>query len=295
MLSILIPTYNYSVTELLLRLKEQIMRLKQPVEVLVCDDASTNSLIAFKNKKQADALGFSYLQNSVNLGRTATRDVLANQAINEWLLFLDADVLPKNETFLKEYLAQIASQYSVIFGGIAYAAQKPPKDQLLRWTYGKKRETKSVTQRNLNPHFIISQNLCITKTMFLACNTQKQNGYGLDNLFSNNLKHEKASVLHIDNPVIHLGLETSVNFISKSLDGINTTVALEAKGAIESDLRPIQRVYLRLKKNKMLSLFTVFATLGSGLIKKNLASKHPSLLLFDIYRLQHLIKLKKHD
>lgn len=295
MLSILIPTYNYSLVTLLRALKAQIRQLETPVEVLVCDDCSTLEDVYTANKQLAQEHGFTIWQNPTNQGRTATRDELAKKAKYDWLLFLDADVLPKNSNFLKSYLVHISANTDVIFGGISYQDKKPPKKQMLRWTYGTSREVKSVEEREKHPYFIISQNLCITKNMFFKCNTHKANGYGLDNLFSNKLKKEQAGIVHIDNPVFHLGLETSEEFLKKSLAGIATTVKLEEKGELDANLRPIQRVYNKLKAYRLDGLFSAITTLFSGLIKKNLTSNRPSLLLFDVYRLNHLIKLKKHD
>ena len=292
MLSVLIPTYNYSILELLNALQEQITRLDKTVYVIICDDASTDLEIANQNKLKASQLGFTYLENTANLGRTATRDILANKATTQWLLFLDADVLPKNNLFIANYLAAIDNQYTVIFGGISYG-DRPKKEELLRWVYGNKRETKTVAARNKTPYFIISQNLCVTKATFLSCNTQKQNGYGLDNLFSNNLKQSQARILHIDNPVVHLGLESSEVFIAKSMEGITTTVRLEEQGLMEPNLRPIQRVYLKLKRFGLLGVFSAFISLFNGLMQRNIRSANPNLLFLDLLRLQHLIQLKK--
>ncbi|NQX78481.1 glycosyltransferase [Gilvibacter sp.] len=293
MLSILIPTFNTAIGELLQELHRQIQADQLPARVLIYDDASSDQVIASQNKEQANALGFEYLSNTENLGRTATRSKLAEAAKTDWLLFLDADVMPARKDYLKSMLADIHDDWNVIFGGIEYAATPPKREQMLRYVYGKKREAKSAVQRAENPHFIISQSLCITKSMFQKCNTITAKGYGLDNLFSNNLKKQKARVKHTDNPVVHLGLESSDTFLEKSLAGIQTTMELEAQGKLEADLRPIQRVYNRLKKFGLTGVFLALSNAFSGAIVKNLKSNKPSLLLFDVYRMNHLIKLKK--
>ena len=293
MLSILIPTYNYDLSDLLTELKTQLGSVETTVEVLICDDCSSRLDLHEVNLEKALSSGFQYYRNKENLGRTATRDKLAQEAQYDWLLFLDADVLPAQKDFISLYLERINELYDVIFGGIKYSEERPSQEQLLRWTYGRKREVQSISKRNEQPHFIISQNLCITKEMFLKCNTITANGYGLDNLFSANLLKEKAEVLHIDIPVIHLGLETSDQFLKKSLEGIETTVILEERGEIATQLRPIQRVYLKLKRYGLIGFYQVFANGLEGSIKKNLHSRKPNLLLFDIYRLNHLIGLKK--
>lgn len=293
MLSILIPTYNADLTALLQELHSQINKDQLAASVWVCDDASTYKTMQAQNKNLSEQLGFNYLSNTENLGRTATRAKLAQVAPTKWLLFLDADVIPAHGDFLKQMISDISEELDVVFGGVSYADTPPPQAQLLRYIYGKKREARSASERSKNPHFIISQNLCITKSMFECCNTVTANGYGMDNLFSNNLKNHKARVKHTDNAVIHLGLESSEQFLEKSLQGIQTTVQLEAKGLIAPNLRPIQRLYNKLKKFGLTSLFLAVSNGFSTTIEKNLKGKRPSLLLFDIYRMNHLIKLKK--
>ena len=41
------------------------------------------------------------------------------------------------------------------------------------------------------------------------------------------LKEFKATILHIENPTIHLGLESTAVFLEKSLGAIQTTFTLE--------------------------------------------------------------------
>ena len=292
-LSILIPTYNADLTALLQELDRQIQKDQLAVSVWVCDDASTDKSLQAQNKNISEQLGFNYLSNTENLGRTATRAKLAQMAPTQWLLFLDADVIPARGDFLNQMLSDISDELDVVFGGVSYADAPPPQAQLLRYVYGKKREARSASERTKNPHFIISQNLCITKSMFESCNTVTANGYGMDNLFSNNLKNHKARIKHTDNPVIHLGLESSEQFLQKSLEGIQTTVQLEAKGLIAPNLRPIQRLYNKLNKFGLTSLFLAISNGFGKSIESNLKGKRPSLILFDIYRMNHLIKLKK--
>ena len=149
MLSILVPTYNYDLSDLLTELKAQLESVETTLEVLICDDASSNAQVAAKNEQLARQFDFEYLVNESNLGRTTTRNKLAEAAKYEWLMFLDADVLPVKTDFVKLYLATLSQPCHVIAGGIAYT-QSPPTDtkQRLRWNYGHKKEVKSVSQRS---------------------------------------------------------------------------------------------------------------------------------------------------
>jgi len=292
MLSILIPTYNYSIVDLVKTIWKQCKEEALQFEILVVDDCSTDIKIKEQNNAINELDACRLIENPQNLGRTASRNLLAQKAAFNWLLFLDADVIPVNENFIKNFKLQNNKAHKVIYGGVRYLDTLPKKENMLRWKYGKKREAKSVAQRLKEPYFIISQNLLIQKTVFFDTNTIQKNNYGLDILFSNNLKKNNITVKHIDNPVYHLGLETSEVFIEKSLESVKTTVNLENEHLLSSDLRPLQKNYLYLKKWKLTRLFSWFITILKKQIRKILLSKNPSLFLFDLYRLQYYVSLK---
>ena len=291
MLSILIPTYNYKVYELVKELRSQIEVLSTPVEIIVIDDCSK----LFRNQNEAinNLTLCNYSYSEKNNGRTATRSKLAGLARYQWLLFLDADVRPKRDTFIKEYLSSIQDiRNDVVFGGVSYQDNKPPTDQVLRWIYGREREAKSVVEREKSPYFIISQNLLIKKETFLSANTVTENYYGLDNFFSNQLKRQNAKVGHIDNPVIHLGLETNSVFITKALKAVETTVIFEKKGLMDAAQRPLQKSYLKLKNLGLTRIFNFTISKFKRVMERNFLSGTPNLFWFDLYRLAYYIDLK---
>jgi glycosyltransferase involved in cell wall biosynthesis len=292
MISILIPTYNYSITNLVAKLHQQVKVLAIPFEIIVCEDASTK--FTEKNEKIAILSNVTYSKLTQNIGRTGLRATLASNAKYNWLLFLDADVLPKNENFIKTYVNAIKQTNSdVIFGGICYEKNKPEINKILRWKYGNEREAKSVNEREKDPYFIISQNLLIKKEVFLAANILTENYYGLDNFFSNQLKRLKVTVSHIDNPVIHFGLEGNNVFLKKALAAVETTVILEKKGLMDNNLRPLQKSYLRLKKYNVSKSFSFVISKFKTVMERNFNSSNPNLFWFDLYRLHYYIQLKK--
>ncbi len=295
MVSILIPTYNYDITKLVGLLHKQATDTGIDFEIMICDDASLDQQIKLKNKKTETLPHCFYFENKSNLGRTKTRQYLANKASYNWLLFLDADVLPKKDTFLKKYFIEIqrkSHRNPVIFGGVAYQEHTPDSKKILRWKYGKKSEAKAAVKRIKNPYNVISQNLLIKKEVFLE-NNVSGNEYGLDILFSYRLKKNNISVLHIENPVVHYGLETASVFFSKSLEAVKTTFIFEEKGLLASDFRPLQKSYLLLQKFHLEKLFILFLSSFVPLIEKNIFSKNPSIFLFNLYRLYFYINLKR--
>lgn len=292
MLSILIPTYNYTITNLVESLSIQLKQIDFPYEILVLDDCSTNNELIEANKNITQFSNCFYIQQTANKGRTATRQTLAETAQYNWLLFMDADVLPKNNQFIRNFDLE-NQKVDVVFGGIAYETSKPESDKILRWKYGKAREAKPVSEREKMPYLsIISGCLLIKKTVFLKANTSHQNYYGSDVVFCRELQKMKANIKHIDNAVLHLGLESNSSFIEKTKKGLQSLHQFEKEQKIPEDYRPIQKAYQSLKKNGALKLFMKIMKTFDKAILKNLKSSSPSLFLFDLYRLSYYAHLQ---
>jgi glycosyltransferase involved in cell wall biosynthesis len=294
MLSILIPTYNYNALSLVERLSEEAISLKNPIEIIVLDDGSPNFFVENRNINNLPSARL--IQLNENVGRTAAREVLANEAQYSKLLFLDADVLPVRSNFIEIYLAYI-DKAAIIFGGITYKTEQPKAEEILRWRYGHAREKLSVAQREKALYSSINSGcFLIEKTPFLEVSkTIQENKYGMDLVFKQRLEHQQLGVLHIDNPVYHLGLEPNEQFLKKSLQAIKTTVFLENRGELQDDSRKIQKTYLRLKKYGMLGVFQAFFNTFQSQIEGNLRSPNPNLQWFDLYRLNYYIQLKKEN
>lgn len=291
MLSVLIPTYNYNITELIKQLLSQLNQVRFKYEIIVLDDASTDNNIIVANNAFCKNPPCIYHSNPENLGRTATRQTLANMAKFNYLLFLDADVLPKNDNFIDQF--NISEQTAdVVFGGITYSQKPPDCTKILRWKYGKAREAKTIKEREQMPYLsIISQCILIKKQLFQQANNFYKNVYGVDVLFAQNLEKLKATVIHIDNPIIHLGLEDNKAFISKTIKGLHSLYKFETSGKIPDNYRPIQKAYKWLHRYELNSFYISLIKLIEGAVLKNLNSNNPSLLLFDFYRLYIYAKL----
>ena len=293
MISILIPTYNYNTLLLVKTLQRQAIKSKISFEIVVLDDASSDRQNRTENKKINTLEHCTYIESEKNLGRTATRNILAHKAKFNWLLFLDADVIPLNQDYIETYVKELNNKYDVISGGIVYETQRPTQNQLLRWVYGKTRESKSAKARNKKPYNIISANLLIAKELFLRANNFETNHYGLDIYFSYKIRELMAKVLHIENPTIHLGLESTSIFIEKSLRAIQTTYTLEKDNKIDISSRALQIKYKQLNSTGATKLFIFICNGFESIFLKNLKSRHPSIFLFDLYKLCFYCKLKK--
>lgn len=296
MLSILIPIYNYDVTKLVQEVYTQTMLLNIKFEILCYDDGSTNKKIITSNKKINNLEYATYFILKKNIGRSAIRNLLAKNAKFEWLLFLDADVFPKEKTFVTKYLQKISKDTQVIYGGILYEENKPNKDQLLRWQYGKYREALSFEKRNKNVYLsFLTLNFLINKNVFevILFDEKIPNLRHEDTLFSYHLKLKNINLEHINNPIFHLGIEESNVFLKKSLESIDTLKLFLKKGLIPKKYTLITKVYFELKKVKLHYLFAFLYRNYKSTFERNLLSKKPSIFLFDLYRLSYLCFLYK--
>ena len=292
MLSLLIPTYNYNVVPLVLEIHKQCLECEINFEILVFDDGSKGFLDENQKINSLDNCRFEVLEK--NIGRSAIRNLLAKKAKYDSLLFLDADTIPINSNFIIKYIESINLGHLVIFGGYRYANKKPKDEWILRYKYGKEREEKTDSERNLNPYqFVFSGNLLIEKNIFLATNYAYDNSfYGMDVYFAYQLFIKKITVIHIENPIHHLGLESNKVFFEKSLKAVESRKQFLIDCDQIEKISPLLKQYNNLKKYRLLPLAVFCFRITQPILKKLILNKNPNLHCFDFYRLGYLCSLK---
>lgn len=281
MLSILIPTYNYDATRLVKTLHKQAIDCNINFEILVFDDGS-NSEINIKNEtlNKLEHCSFKTLKN--NIGRSAIRNLLAKTAQYENLLFLDVDVFPKDYHFIKYYIENLEN--NLVSGGLLQTKNKPNNSKKLRWLFTKQRERYTLTSAN----FLIKKK--VFKNYAFDLSLKK---YGCEDvLFFENLKKNNIHACFINNPVFHLGNEEAPIFIKKTNQALENLIFLIDENKIDKHVFNISKLYFRLKKFKMDYLILFCFNNTKSLLLKNLNSSHPSLFIFDFYRLGYFCSLK---
>ncbi len=296
MISICIPVYNFDVNELTDSLLEQASRIGYPIEILLFDD---HSLSYFKkaNSQLNNRKDVSYLEFDFNIGRSKIRNRLADFASGHWLLFLDCDMVIDDPNFLQGYVDTL-TKAQVVCGGIKYGKKPFREELILRWKYGVFRECKSALRRQLSPYnSFMSGNFLILSEVFHSIRFNEDiSGYGHeDTVFGINLKRRKVSILHIDNPSHHLGLEPCFDFLQKSEQSvINLSKLMRNAPDLRKDLERTVKVLRVFKTLRFLGLTIplrwVFRVVNP-IIRRGLCSKHPSLLMLDLYKLALLAKL----
>ncbi len=288
MLSILIPSYDQDVRPLFHALHRQLSDSKLDFEIICVDNASKSEL-CISNREVNHLKNCQYLENEKDVGRSAIRNQLASLAKYPWMLFLDDDVMPTNSTFAKNYLEAIQNGNQVVCGGLRYESDSPKKD-FLRYKYGIRHEQVPSSIRQTNPykHFLAS-NLLISKEIFDTVRfNEKVTKYGYEDLlFSMDLKSKDISILHIDNPVYHLGIDNNSVFLNKTEQALENMVALKKKGILTNVDTGIFQTYQRFKKFGMQGILRNWKSFFG---KKALGG---SLFFFNFYRLSYLSFLLK--
>ena len=288
MISVLIPTFNTDVSPLV----DFLLKLNDcssfKMEIIIWDDASNiASLDQFDNEN------ILFFKSPVNMGRSKTREFLAEKAKFPYLLFLDADVLPVSNLFLGKYLEN-ASEDSILVGGIRYENHQPESNRYFRWFYGKAREEISVGKRLKNPydHFMTG-NFLVPKLIFLQFPLHDViTGYGHeDTLLGYKFQQADIPIKHIDNPVFHLGLEENEVFFAKSKEAVSSLLRLKQLGyTIPSKLI---KGYNLLERMNLVTFCSVFYPLFESVFLKNyiFSGNIFSLFFFDLSRLLYFCKL----
>ncbi|MFB9862557.1 glycosyltransferase family 2 protein [Rufibacter immobilis] len=282
-ISILIPVYNQNVLGLVHTLQQEAQALAVPYEIRVYDDGSTPAT-RHQNQALAHLPCVHYQELPQNIGRSQIRALLAREAKYPTLLFLDNDVLPSRPDFLHSYLQSAGEAVTV--GGVAYKP-KAPAGAELRWKYGKNREEASAAVRQKTPYQrVFLSNMLVPQTVFLEHFPQTEvSGYGHeDTLFAWRLEQRQIPVLHIDNPVWHLGLEPTGVYLLKTQQAVHNLVQLHQQYHLGTGTK-LFKAYMRFRKWKVEALLQENRNWLFPLLKRNLVSATPNLRAFDLYRL----------
>lgn len=296
MLSILIPVYNFDVGDLVADLHRQCTKCEIDFEILCYDDASLSGF-QNKNRRLGEMKHVIYKEMDENLGRSKIRNLLAEDAQHDQLLFMDCDSKTVNEYYIQNYLEHLGDH--LVYGGRAYESSPPDEPMLyLRWYYGTQREMIDFRQRQMKPYMnFMTNNFVIPRQTYLDIRLDETlEGYGHeDTLFGMELKDRNIKIKHIDNPLVHIGLEEAAEFIAKTKEGVRNLYGLIRKGKISPKEVKIYRYYRRLKKLGMNKTVLKSFNKNERKIVKNLNSKTPNLKRFDFFKLGYLLQLDAAD
>ena len=289
MLSILIPTYNFNITQLVSDLHQQALNSYTDFEFIVMEDGS--NLFVEGNSSIKELVNCKHIILSKNIGRSAIRNKLADEAKYEHLLFIDCDAEVCSEHYIERYLA-FCHEECIVIGGTAYDPHETNPAYSLRLKYGRKREARSAQERGKNN--LATFNFLISKSIFNRVRFDESiRGYGHeDMLFGHQLRKLGYELIQIENPLIHKGLDENDIFIQKTEESTRNLFLLQQSGRYKylAEESKLLNRYLFLKKIGLARLLAYKFDITKKLLRRQLYSKSPSLLAYDIYKLLFLCK-----
>ena len=289
MLSILIPAYNQNITRLVSDLHLQAIETYMDFEIIVIEDGSFRE-VEF-NKSIGDLNYCRHIALTQNIGRSAIRNRLADEAKYEHLLFIDCDAAICTTHFIEKYEA-FCHEECVVIGGTAYDPAENNSDYSLRLKYGRVREARSANERDKN--CFATFNFLISKSIFNKVRFDETiRGYGHeDMLFGHQLHQLGYEFIQIENPLIHKGLDDNKTFILKTEEATRNLYLLFQTGKYPflAEESKLLHSFIKLKKTGLTRLFALKYDITKEAFRKHLSSSKPSLLLFDLYKLLFLCK-----
>ncbi|MBO2009052.1 glycosyltransferase family 2 protein [Hymenobacter negativus] len=290
-LSILIPVFNWNVCELVESLLAQRSDWPGPFEIILLDDGSSEDFRVL-NRLLATHAEIQYRELPCNVGRAAIRNQLAAAAQHEWLLLLDNDSLLPDTRLLARYAAA-HGRAAVLIGGTCYD-KIPPADPALylRWLYGQGREARPAPVRQESPYGQLTiNNALIRADIFRQLPLDERlTGYGHeDTKFGVELAAAHVQVLHLDNPVLHAGLEPADVFLQKSEQAVRNLVQVYQQDGLGTDSRLLQTA-LRLRQLKLAGLAAAGLAAAAPGLRRQLLSATPYLRALDLLKLHWLLR-----
>ncbi len=247
-ISILIPVYNWDISELLKRLHDQTDMLQESCafEIIAVEDGSKET---FENEQIAESLKrVSYTSLPHNHGRATLRNLLLQRANGEYVLFLDADMLPDDENFLHRYVEKAESGSDIVCGGISYKQVLPTEQQYSFYLY-KSLKTEAISaERRLGSawRYLFTSNVLVRRDVTESVNFDLRfASYGFEDIDWAIRLAKSYTIQHIDNTCSHMGLMTKPQAFIKmreSIDNYALLLSLHPEETASSQITRLSRL-----------------------------------------------------
>ena len=292
MISVLIPTYNYVCYNLVWELQRQLSASNEKYEIIVAEDGSDNQETIRENDKVTMLPGCVHLVRKENIGRAHIINYLVREAKGEWCVIMDSDAEVVSDDYISKYTKCMADGADVFVGDLVNPDSLPQADATLRYKYEKAAERfRTAEFRNRHPfgRFCTFNFMARRDTLFEVPFDERCTEYGYeDTLMGLELKRHGKRVLHIDNPLRHLGFDANAVFLRK------TETALHTLKKIEGSLLPypgLGKLVRRIRTVHLTALVKGIYRLSRPLLRRNLLGNSPNLTLFSFYKLGYFLSL----
>ena len=288
-ISVCIPVFNFDVNDLINDLQNQIDTNQLEAEIVLIDDASSQTFVNINKNLETKVSQFIFLEK--NIGRSKIRNLFLKYTKSEYLLFLDCDGKIISDNFLKTYFDFINKKNpDVIFGGRKVSEIEPDSEFGLRWKFATERENLPVNQRLKAPYLDFQTNNFVVKKSVLEKVPFNEGitQYGYEDLvFSKDLQDHQIKIDHIDNPIFNKDVESNVVFLSKADQSAKSLAQLiknDENFERVSQIR-LAKAYLLMKKTGIIFIYNLIYKLSKSQIEKKLLTGKASLKVLDFYKL----------
>ena len=222
-----------------------------------------------------------------NRGRYRMRFLMPTLARFPYLLCIDSDARVVRPDFIRKYLSYAkAGTKDVLVGGLASRPETvQDAGHSLRLAYERERESRRDIKKGLSCF-----NCMIPAAMMRKLEVDEgfPEGYGHEDMVIGlELKRLGAKIVQIDNPLLHLGLDTNAAMLDKSVDAGRVLWALYRSGrypAVAEESR-LLHAYLRIRRMGLCWLLDLTYGAVRKRLRKNLLSEDPRMRDFDFFRL----------
>ncbi len=292
-LSVLLPIHNYVCLPLVSELQRQAALLGIDYEIIVGDDGSSDQQAIEANRKINTLSHCRLLEHKPNIGRAAIRNLLANEASHEWLLFLDGDMQVDGDGFLSRYAAQMTADNDVVDGGMRTASQPMLSHSNLRYMYERAEEPRhTAAARQQQPYRSFrTTNFMVRRTVMLTYPFDERfRHYGYEDvLFGKQLAAAGVKVAHIDNPLVLTDIEENIAFLKKTEEAMRTLNTFCNELHDYSRLLDFTQRMPRIAR----SLMRLWHRMAGNTERRWLAGSHPDMAVFKLYKLGYLLSLRQ--
>ena len=291
MISVLIPNHNYDCLQLVRDLHTQLSDSGVPFEIIVVEDGSTECLES--NRRMTELAHVRHEERKENVGRFKMRKLLPSLAQYPYLLCMDSDTAVVREDYISKYLdfSRRGESVVVVGGKTEAAGGLPDAGHSLRFMYERKRENRFGRKRGFSTFNYMAPAEVLAKVSF---EDGEMLPYGHeDTVMGVQFKRLGVPVVCIDNPLVHLGLDTNAQMLEKSVLANVNLLRLYNSGRYPELVRESRLLacYIKVNRLKIAPLLRFVFKLSEKAILKNLNSPHPNMMLFDFYRLGKMLLL----
>jgi len=218
-LSVLTPFYRYDPSAMLKRFGSA----PAGVEFILLDDGSASASLVAEVVSAAQSTGAParIIVSSENLGRSRGRNRLIAEALGDYVLFLDADMLPDTNMFLNIWLGIIKTQApQVAFGGLSLAHAPRSSETALHHALFGGSDCRPAHQRARRAAQATASSNLLVERAFLLAHPFDDNftGWGFEDIDWALDAAREAEIMHVDNPATHAGLDDVATLMRKSAE-----------------------------------------------------------------------------